>query len=282
MGALLALLASVSWGSGDFLGGTLSRRIHPVAILQTSQGLAVVGLAVVAVATGSLGASGYLWWGVLGGVMGVVALSCFYTALAEGTMGVIAPVAATGVIVPVGVGLLQGESPGLAQLVGIVVTVAGVVLASGPERGPGGERTARNRRPLILAGIAALGFGGTLAIVAEGAKHSVIMTLLTMRVVNVVIGTVFLLTAGRHVTRPTRQDLPILAVAGASDAGANGLYAIATHTALISVSSVLASLYPAVTALLAWRFHHERLRRVQVIGVVATLAGVAMIAAGGG
>jgi drug/metabolite transporter (DMT)-like permease len=67
---------------------------------------------------------------------------------------------------------------------------------------------------------------------------------------------------------------------GATDAGANGLYAIAANMSLISVTAVFASLYPAVTALLAWRVHHEQLRRVQVVGVVATLLGVGLMAAG--
>jgi len=283
MGAVLALLASVSWGSGDFLGGTLSRKAHPLAVLQASQGIAIVAILVVAIASGDLGASGYLWWGILGGVVGVLALACFYTALAQGTMGVVAPVAATGAVVPVGISLLQGEAPSVLQLLGIVVAVVGVVLASGPERGTRADTKAGRqaaRRPLLLAGIAALGFGGTLSIVAEGSHHSVIMTLLTMRIVNVLISSTLILLVVRRPARPGRSDLGSLAVAGLTDAGANGLYALATREALVSVSSVLASLYPAVTALLAWRFHHERLRPVQVAGVAATLAGVALIAVG--
>ena len=281
MGAVLALLASLSWGTGDFLGGTLSRRVHPLAVLRASQGLAVVGIADMAVATGELGASGYLVWGVLGGLVGLLALACFYTALAEGTMGVVAPVAATGVVVPVAISALGEGAPALTQLLGIVVAIVGVVLASGPERSADpAHQGGSNRRPLVLAAVAAVGFGAVLTFVAEGSEHSVIMTLLTMRVVNVVVASVLLATVARGVQGPARGDVPTLLVTGSTDAGANGLFALATQTSLVSVSSVLASLYPAVTALLAWRFHHESLRRVQVVGVVATLAGVALIAAG--
>src|SRR5690349_20344188 len=100
MGALLSLLASVSWSTGDFVGGTLSRRAHPIAVLRVSQGLALAAIVVVAVFSGDLGATGSVWWGAAGGVVGVLALGCSYTALAEGTTGVVAPIAATGVIVP--------------------------------------------------------------------------------------------------------------------------------------------------------------------------------------
>ncbi|MEJ7584063.1 MAG: DMT family transporter [Acidimicrobiales bacterium] len=280
MGAVLALAASVMWGTGDFLGGTLSRRAHPLAVMGSAQGLALVGLLAVAAATGELDAGGYLPWGVLGGLVGAVALSCFYAALAGGTMGVVAPVAATGAAVPVIVGLVAGESPTVLQLVGIVVTVAGVILASGPERGGDGAAQRANVRPLLLAGVAAAGFGTALVLVAEGSEHSIAMTLVTMRAVNATISGLLVVFVVRAAARPIRADLPTLALIGFTDAAANGLYGLATGTALVSVSAVLASLYPAVTALLAWRFHKEHLHKAQFVGVGATLAGVALLAGG--
>jgi len=273
-------VASGLWGTADFLGGTLSRRVHPVAVMQATQALALVALVAIAVLAGELGASGYLVWGVAGGLAGVVALGCFYAALASGTMGVVAPVAATGAVVPVVVGLAGGEAPTILQLAGIPVAVVGVILASGPEWGSDRAERRRNVRPLLLSAVAAVGFGATLVVVARGAEHSVVMTLATMRAVNAVVCTALLAVVLRRAARPTGRDLPTLALIAATDAGANGCYALATHTALVSVSAVLASLYPAVTAILAWRFQGERLRPIQVVGVVATLGGVALMAGG--
>ncbi|MBV9952187.1 MAG: EamA family transporter, partial [Acidimicrobiia bacterium] len=150
LGAFLALLSSVSWGSGDFLGGSLSRRAHPLVVMRDAQALAFVGLIVVAACTGELDASGYLPWGAAAGAVGAVALGCFYTALSQGTMGVVAPIAATGVVVPVAVGIARGESPSVLQVIGIAVTIVGVVLAAGPERAPEGHTITRERRPLLL------------------------------------------------------------------------------------------------------------------------------------
>jgi len=302
MGALLAMLSSLLWGTGDFLGGTLSRRAHPVAVIRASQGLAALGLVVIVLATGELGRTGAIGWGVAGGIAGCVGLSAFYAALAAGTMGVVAPVAATGVVIPVAVGLARGESPTTWQLVGVVVTIVGIVLAAGPERAraattaPGdGEALAGRapgepprevrspaavRRSLLLSGVAAVGFGTTFATVAEGGTTSVAMTLLSMRFTSTVITSTLLVTVLRRAPRPTRRDLPVIATIAVTDAGANGTFALAAGLGQVSISAVLASLYPAVTALLAWRIHHERLRPVQVAGVVATLAGVALLAAG--
>jgi drug/metabolite transporter (DMT)-like permease len=248
-----------------------------MAVMRTTQGLAFVGLVVVAAAAGELGATGYLPWGLAGGFIGVVSLSCFYAALAGGTMGVVAPIAATGAIVPVAVGFAQGESPTIAQGIGIVIALVGVVLASGPERSV--DATSM-RKPLLMAAVAALGFGAALVTVAEGGEHSVVMTLVVMRGVNAVVASILLALFVRSAVEPRRSDLPALAVISATDAGANGMYALAAGMSLVSVTAVLGSLYPAVTVLLAWRFHQERLRRIQVVGVVLTLVGVAFLAGG--
>jgi drug/metabolite transporter (DMT)-like permease len=276
--ALLALLSSVMWGISDFLGGTASRRLSPIAVIGASQAIAVGGLLIIAGVTGAYDdPTGYVGWALAAGLLGLIALSAFYAALASGTMGVVAPIAAAGVVVPIGVGLARGESPSSLQIAGAFVTVFGVVLASGPElRGRTG-----GARPLLLALVAAAGFGALLVFVAEGSDDSVTMTLLVMRVVSVVLVAVAAVTL-RNMGGLGRSDLPLLAVIGAFDVAANACYAVATQSGLVSLTAVFASLYPAVTVLLARQIHGERLRRIQDAGVGVTLLGVVLMAAGGG
>ena len=133
--------------------------------------------------------------------------------------------------------------------------------------------------------MAAVGFGVVLVLVAEGAETSVVMTLLTMRLTSVSLLTVLLLAlASRRglETGVRRSDLRVLALVGAADVGANGAFAVASATegALVSVTGVLASLYPVVTVLLARQVLHERLRGVQVAGTAAALGGVVLLAGG--
>ena len=282
MSVLLALLASVLWGVSDFLGGSASKRVAALVVVGVSQLVTLLALTPVAALTGELDADrAYVLPAVLAGAAGLVALVAFYRALATGTMGVVAPVAALGAAVPVVAGLLQGESPSALQLVGITVAVAGVVLASGPELSgrPGGAT------PLLLALVAAVGFGVVIVLVAEGAETSVVMTLLTMRLTSVVALTALLLVVALRrgwELGVRRGDLPTIAVIGAADVGANGSFAVASATAgaLVSVTGVLASLYPVVTVLLARQLLHERLRPVQVTGTATALAGVVLLAAG--
>lgn len=282
MGTLLALVSSLLWGTSDFLGGTASRRLSPIGVVAVSEVVGLFGALVVAIATGELGApTGYVGWALLGAVTGTCGVVAFYQALATGTMGVIAPIAALGVIVPVMVGLGQGDRPGVVPAVGIVVAIIGVVLASGPElrAAEGARREAA--LPLVFAGVAAVGFGLVFVSLDHGARTSTVMTLVVMRGASVLLLLGFAGVTGTRQLRVGLRDLPVLTVIGVFDVGANATFAYSTRHGLLSVVSVLSSLYPAVTVLLARSVHAERLRGVQIAGVLGALAGVCLIASAG-
>ncbi len=280
MPVLLSLLASLLWGTADFLGGTAARRLRESSVVGVSQLVALLGLVPVAVLTGAFDEPrSYVLPGIAAGVVGPLALAAFYRALAVGTMGVVAPVAALGVVVPVAAGLAGGESPSALQLAGIAAAVVGVVLASGPELSG-----AAGARPLVLAGLAAVGFGTVFLLLAEGSDGgslgAVVMTLLTMRLTTVLLMTGLLLATRQWELGVRRGDLPVLVVVGAFDVGANAAFALASQSDLISVTAVLASLYPVVTVLLARQVHGERLVGPQLPGVGLALLGVVLLASG--
>jgi drug/metabolite transporter (DMT)-like permease len=213
-------------------------------------------------------------WSVLAGLVGAAGLVSFYTALGCGTMGVVSPIAALGAIVPVLLGLAQGESPSGLVVAGLVLALLGVVTASGPELEGGA-----GARPVLLAAVAGACFGAALVFIERGAQTNAVMTLTGMRLTSVglfVVAGLALRTNGGLAPR----DLPALAVVGMADVGANLLFAIATQRGLLSVTAVLGSLYPVVTVLLARFVLHERLRVVQQVGVVAALTGVVLVSAG--
>jgi drug/metabolite transporter (DMT)-like permease len=279
---VLALVSSLLWGTSDFLGGTASRRLSPIGVVAISEGLGLLGVLVVAIATGAFGApTGYVGWALLGAAAGTGGLLAFYQALATGTMGVVAPIAALGVVVPVLVGIGQGDRPSLVQGAGVFVAVSGVVLASGPELRSGEHSRRAAARPLLLAVVAALGFGVVFVALDHGARSSTLMTLLLMRLAALLILVVAAAITGIGQLKVGVGDLPMLAVIGGFDVGANAAFAYATRHGLLSLVSVLSSLYPAVTVLLARAVHDERLRGVQLAGVCAALAGVVMIASAG-
>ncbi|HEY3925217.1 MAG TPA: DMT family transporter [Acidothermaceae bacterium] len=295
MTALLALLASLAWGTSDFMGGVVSRRVRPLVVVAVAQLIAAVTMVIIAAATHSFGVPrGYLPWAMAAGAVGLVALVAFYGALSTGTMGIVAPIAGTGAVVPVIFGIASGESPSGLQIAGIAAAVGGVVLASGPEISGRGGPNGGGSRPLVLALVAAVGFGFVFVLIEKGSRHNVVMTLLTMRVTSVsivaLLGLAYLLRYGGLARPPApaeprygglrRRTIPVIALVGWTDLGANGLYGYASRHGLVSVTAVLASLYPAVTVLLARFIEGERMRRIQDIGVGLAMCGVVLLAAG--
>lgn len=280
MSALLALTSSGLWGAADFYGGLLSRRLRTLAVVVVSQAFALLAIAAVvlggALASGVPPVGSYLLYGVVCGLVGPAALAAFYRALALGPMGLVAPVASTGVAVPVLAGVVGGERLLPAHVAGIVVAIAGIVLASGPEL----RRGERAGVGLLLAAAAAVGFGCVLVLIAAGSETSVPMTLLAQRATNLVVGVAALLVARQRLGLQA-GDLRLLAFVGLADMAANGTYGLASQGGLLTVSAVLASLYPVVTALLARQLLGERLRSIQLVGVGAALGGVCLLVSAG-
>jgi drug/metabolite transporter (DMT)-like permease len=218
-------------------------------------------------------------WSAVAGVAGTIGIGAFYRGLAVGTMSIVAPIASTGAALPVIVGLANGERPGAVQATGIAVAIVGVMLAgrepADPARVPGSSRTA-----LGLALLAAVGIGMTFVGLDQATQSAgVAWSLLGQRAVEVALfATAVLIT--RPVLPRDRTTLAALGLLGVLDMSAQAMFAVATTHGLLSIVSVLSSLYPAVTVLLARTVLHERVSRLQEAGVVAILAGVVAISAG--
>jgi drug/metabolite transporter (DMT)-like permease len=289
--AVLALVSSVLWGTADFAGGRLSRRLPSLVVVGCSQAVALVGVLVTVLALGERAdPGGWVAWSIVAGLSGASGLACFYRALAMGTMGVVSPVAALGVAVPVVAGVLTGERPSTVQVAGIVVAMAGAVAASGPELSGSAVAGPKGRASVALAVVSGALFGLCQLAIARGARSSGLLTLLGMRATSIVLFAIVLvagglgvrgLKAGRALAGLLAwRDLPMLAAIGLSDVGANLLFAIASTKGLVSIVAVLGSLYPVATVLLARFVLGERLLRLQIGGVATTLAGVALLSMG--
>ena len=273
---VLALSASIVWGFADFLGGLYSRRISALMVLLVGQAVGLAGVLALAVALG-IGAPepDRLWGGVLAGVGTAIGLAAFYRALAVGTMSIIAPISAMGAAVPVLVGFVLGEAPSPVQGAGMVVALGGVFLASRST----GETGGGGKRGIGLALLSALAIGLGLVGLDIAAESGVLWSVITTRAVAAVV-LALAFAATRAQASVTRRDLGTLALIGCLDAGAVGLLALATTTGLVGVVSVLGSLYPVTTVMLAQVVLGERLSRAQAVGVATALAGVLLIAAG--
>jgi uncharacterized membrane protein len=279
LGALalvFALGSSVVWGAADFSGGSLTRRLPTFPVTIVSQSAGFVALLVAVAVRGDVGARSFLL-GLAAGAGGGVGLAAFYRALSLGTMSVVSPIAACGAVVPFGIALATGERPSLLAVAGAVAALAGAVLASLEERRSSSPERAR-AVALALAAAAALGL--FVYFLGLGSREGdALSTLVGARVGSLA----FLVAAAAALRAPLRiaaGSVPAVAAVGLADVSANALFAVASTHGLLALVSVLGSLYPVVTVLLAHVLLGERLTRPQQAGVAIALCGVAAIAGG--
>jgi drug/metabolite transporter (DMT)-like permease len=274
---LLALGSAVVYGASDFCGGLASRRASSFAVVVVSQAAGLVLLLLLLPWLGGDARPADLAWGAAAGLAGAVALVVFYRALAEGVMSAIAPVTAVaGAAVPVLVGLAFGERIGAWAAVGIALALVAVVLIAAE----GGLSSLRTARPASLAPalFAGAGFGFFFVLLDRTHDDAGLTPLVAVRTTSVVFVAILAL-ARRQSLRIPREALPMVLLAGLGDMTANGLFLVATQQGgQLAIVGVLASLYPASTVLLAQVLLRERLAGTQLVGLVAAIAAVVLIA----
>lgn len=273
----ISLASAFSWGVSDFLGGQQSRRLPVLGVLGVSQpaGLILIAVLIPLVGADPISAD-KLAIAFVAGAASLGGLGAFYAAMAMGTVSVVAPIAALGVVVPVAVGLAEGQAPAAIQLAGLVPAIAGVVIL-GYEEDP--EHVGVARRSIVLAIIAGLSFGVFFTGLDAAAAERPGWAILAVRA-----GGVATVIAALLVARPNLAGIsaaiPVLLAIGLFDVLANALFAVASTKGVLPVVAVGGSMYPAFTVALAHGVLGERLARLQWAGVTLALAGVVMIAAG--
>jgi len=279
LSVILALTASVSWGISDFIGGRTSRRLPLALVLLVSQTVGALLLLPMASLHGPPPTEApTIAYAVAGSASGLIGIAGLYRAMAVGTISIVAPISATGAVIPVVFGLIKGERASPLQTAGMVLALIGIVLASRSTHDPHDARKARIARGVGFALLAALGFGGFFVLLHEASARDVLWAGAVQRMTGVCIALVIVLLR-RTPVRITPNRLPPLIVVGALDTTANVLYGVASTSGLVSLAAVLASLFPVVTVLLARFVLRERMSAAQGTGVVFALAGVACIAA---
>lgn len=275
----LGLAASVAWGSSDFFAGLKTRTLGVLEVLLVSQAAGLV-VVLAALAAGGAGApSGRtVALALLAGAGDVVGFAALYRGLAVGCMCLVAPISATAAVVPLVAGVLSGERPSPIVVVALVVVLGGVALGA-CERG---TETGGRRRLATGAGLgllAAIGFGVYFTAMGTAADGGPLLAVALSRTTTLMILVIAAAAARYPAIRPGRGNLPPLVAVGVLDALANVLFAVAVTKGLVSVVSVLGSLCPITTVLLAATLLGERPSRLQRVGAAGCLVGVGTIAA---
>jgi drug/metabolite transporter (DMT)-like permease len=272
--ALLALAASLAYGTSDFLAALQSRRRSVWSVTAVSQptALLVAGLVLLLNWAPPAGAGNVLL-PLAGGLAGGCAIILYYLALAQGTMSVVAPIVSACAVVPMAVGLASGERASALQYAGMALALAGIVFASRVEARSGGRVGLRS---VVYAMLAAAGFGAMMVGLGVGGEGGVHWAVFSGRLGSAVAVYAFLVVRRPKLDVPLRAA-PLLAAVGVLGVAANLLFTVSAAIGYLSVAAVLSTLAPVVIAIYARIFAGERLTRAQFAAAGVVLLGVVLL-----
>jgi drug/metabolite transporter (DMT)-like permease len=276
----LAALSGLIWGVGDFSGGKATQRAAVLPVVWISKLVSLPLLAVYLIATYVPVAAVGVAWGGLAGIAGVVGLVLFYRALSAGAMTVVAPVTGvTSAAIPVVVGLLAGERPPASRLLGVGCALLAIALVSLAPH-PAGQRQVVTRRLVFAALGAGTGFALffiLLAVAGKAAGGLVGLWPIAGSQLSSLVILALLLMMTRPGPWPRQAALRWTIVSGPCDMTANALYLLATRGGDLSIVAPIAALYPVTTVILALIIEHERLRGIQVAGLLLAVAALILV-----
>ena len=274
LAAALALFTSLCYGTSNFVGPAISRDLPVYPVLIAGQAVAfVVSAAVLAVMQPALPSGTVYLAAAAAGAGNAVGLICFYKAASLGPLSLVTPISSLGVIVPVAAGIASGESLGALKLLGLLLALGGVALAS--RRAGGGPRSGHERAAALWALLSALGFGTFLACVAPASEDGVFWAVMLSRGALLALYVAVALAIAAPLRAPVAR-LPLLAVPGLLLFAGTLAYSAATREGDLSVVSVLGSLFPIVTVGLAFAAG-ERVSGVQATGIASALVGIVLV-----
>ena len=267
------LASAASWGAADFSGGFATKRSDVYVVVILSQAVGFVLLAASAFCLSEkIPHRETLLLGGIAGIFGALGLIALYKGLAQGQMGIVAPVTAVvSAFFPVTAALFLEGFPSTLQIIGFGIALLAVWLLS-----CSGTDTSVRLQELWLPLGAGTGFGMFFILIDQVSEEAFLWPLIVARIASLLMLTA-VLTRARKVTMPNRSLLPLIVITGVLDVGGNAFFALATQLGRLDISAVLASLYPATTVFLAWFILKERLVHQQWIGVAAALASLLLI-----
>ena len=281
---LLALAGAISYGVADFVGGLLSRRTSPWAVALVASLSSAILVFLVDPFLGSEPTTSDLVWSAVGGIGGGVGLGFLYRGLAAGRMGVVAPISGVGAaVVPVVAALVLGERPAALVWLGIAFALPGIWLVAREPRSseaePAHAAGGAGGAGVVDGVLAGAGFGAQFAALGQISEEAGLLPLGINQLVATVV--VVALAVGLRADWLPRDRAAYGGVAcGVLGLGATGAFMIAAQRGSLTVSSVLTSLYPAFTILLAATVLRERIHRDQAVGLALCGLTVVLVALG--
>jgi len=275
---VFGLLSAISWGAGDFTGGLAARKVGAVRAVFYASVIGLIAVTISAWAANEAVPSLRVWLiAMLAGIFGSTGLIILYAAMANGTMSIAAPVSALlAAALPVLVGTLTEGLPETLTLIGFGFALFAVWMVSQSEGGV--KDILSHLADLKLPLLAGLGFGGYFIVMHRATDEGALLWAMTgSRSSSVLLIFIYMLVTRTSFRVDDRSSFPVIGVNGVLDLTGNAFFILAAQAGRLDVASVLSSLYPGSTVMLAWIFLHERLSRTQWIGILSALIAIVLM-----
>jgi len=260
------------------VGGVAARRVAALRVMLVSYPLEALLLGVLAFCAGGTITPGAILWGTLYGVGMAFGMWAFYAALANGPISVVSPLAAVlNAAVPVAMGVAMGERPGDLAMVGVALALFAVMLVS-REAENNDTRYRFSSKVALLTVVAGSAMGLNLVFLHQAPQECKLWPLVFARLAATTVVFIMAGTSG-NLKLPRAKPMKLALAVALLDILANVMMLLALRSWLLSLASILISLYPAATVVLAVVVLRERVTRCQGVGMVMAMGSVAMIAA---
>ena len=277
--AVSSVAAVFLWGVSDFAGGYGARRANTFVLTAFSHVCALaLMLAVATVEHGPFPNRASVFWAILAGALGGFSIAIFYRALAAGHMGLAAPVGALlGAAIPTLVDIALEGAPSRWSIFGFALAILALWLITRPEASGENDESGRPKG-VVAAALSGVGFAGFYLCIHQATGSPTWVAAITR--IGSFAATAAAVMATRAPLELDRASVALAVVAGSLDVTASALFVFANQHGRLDEAVVITSLYPAVTVLLARIFLKEHFSGWKLLGLLAALAAVPLIAAG--
>jgi drug/metabolite transporter (DMT)-like permease len=275
--AVYSVTAVFLWGASDFAGGCGARRANTFVLTAFSHVCAFALMLPLAFFDhGDFPNRASILWALAAGAIGGFSIAIFYRALASGHMGLAAPMGALlGAAIPTLVTITLEGAPSRWSIFGFALAILAIWLISRPE-GSGQDDPTGHPKGVVAAALSGVGFAGFYLCIHQATGSPTWVAAISR--IGSFAATAIAVVATRAPLKLDGTAAAQGAFAGWLDIIACALFVFASEHGRLDEAVVITSLYPAVTVVLARLILKEHFSRWRIIGLMAALAAVPLIA----
>ena len=270
---IFGVCSGIACGTADFSGGFVTKKKNVFSVLFISQLSEVILLFLSGLGFSEKISGDQIAFAIISGIFGSIGLLAFYKALAIGNMSVIAPITAViAPLIPVLFNYLEEPYSSLTQIIAMTLAFVSIWLLTSTN-----ETKKYVFLDIKLAVAAGLNFGIFLILInLASTKTSYFLPLMVARVITVLLAGLVLIKGKNMITFEVKS-LFVICMIGIIDATSNILFILSVLYGRLDIASILFSMGPVITILLAWLIMKEKIGQIQALGIILAMFSIILL-----